>query len=101
MDVHDTPSVSRNIKIEPGMVITVEPGIQCNTESIENVFHTRYFSGIYITEKSGLPKEYQGIGVRIEDDVLITVNGPVVLSRKCPKEVDEVEQIVCEGMGKS
>ncbi|XP_066251091.1 xaa-Pro aminopeptidase 3 [Euwallacea similis] len=82
MDVHDTPSVSRNIKIEPGMVITVEPGI-------------------YVTEKSNLPKEYHGIGVRIEDDVLITENGPVVLSRKCPKEIDEIEHIVCEHLDKS
>lgn len=68
---------------------------------IENIFYATYFLGIYVTEKSGFPKEYQGIGVRIEDDVLITVNGPVVLSRKCPKEVDEIEQIVCEGMNKS
>ncbi|KAF7268794.1 xaa-Pro aminopeptidase 3 [Rhynchophorus ferrugineus] len=82
MDVHDTPSISRNIKIEPGMVITIEPGI-------------------YISEKSSVPKQYHGIGVRIEDDVLITVNGPVVLSRKCPKEIDEIESIVCEGMTKS
>lgn len=68
---------------------------------IKHLFYAAYTLGIYITEKSGLPKEYQGIGVRIEDDVLITVNGPVVLSRKCPKEVDEIEQIVCEGMSKS
>ncbi|CAG9770275.1 unnamed protein product [Ceutorhynchus assimilis] len=83
MDVHDTPSINRNIKIEPGMVITVEPGI-------------------YVSEKSSLPKEYHGIGVRIEDDVLITVNGPVVLSRKCPKEIDEIEEIAnCENTTKS
>ncbi|KAL1505290.1 hypothetical protein ABEB36_004885 [Hypothenemus hampei] len=79
MDVHDTPSIGRNIKIKPGMIITVEPGI-------------------YISEKSSLPKQYHGIGIRIEDDVLITVNGPVVLSRKCPKEIDEIEKIVCEGL---
>ncbi|XP_050293898.1 xaa-Pro aminopeptidase 3-like isoform X2 [Anthonomus grandis grandis] len=79
MDVHDTPTISRNIKLEPGMIVTVEPGI-------------------YITEKSGLPKEYHGIGIRIEDDVLITVNGPVVLSRKCPKDICEVEQIASVGL---
>nr|XP_023028254.1 probable Xaa-Pro aminopeptidase 3 [Leptinotarsa decemlineata] len=77
MDIHDTPTIDRNIKIEPGMVITIEPGI-------------------YINEKNKLlPKEYQGIGVRIEDDVLITVNGPVVLSRKCPKHIDDIEKLVC------
>ncbi|XP_060526406.1 xaa-Pro aminopeptidase 3 [Cylas formicarius] len=79
MDVHDTPSLPRNIKIEPGMVITVEPGI-------------------YVSDRnSTLPKEYHNIGVRIEDDVLITVNGPVVLSRKCPKTVSDIEAVVREG----
>ncbi|XP_030759104.1 xaa-Pro aminopeptidase 3 isoform X2 [Sitophilus oryzae] len=78
MDVHDTSSISRNIKIEPGMVITIEPGI-------------------YISEKSKIPKDYHGIGVRIEDDILITVNGPVVLSRRCPKEIDDIEAIASRG----
>ncbi|KAG5897058.1 hypothetical protein JTB14_025874 [Gonioctena quinquepunctata] len=76
MDIHDTPSINRNIKLEPGMVITIEPGI-------------------YVSDKNRLlPKEYHGIGVRIEDDVLITVNGPVVLSRKCPTHIDDIEKIV-------
>ncbi|KAJ8918045.1 hypothetical protein NQ315_011501 [Exocentrus adspersus] len=78
MDIHDTPTVNRNIKIAPGMIITVEPGI-------------------YISERNkNIPKEYHGIGIRIEDDVLITVNGPVVLSRKCPKHIDDIEKIVCQ-----
>lgn len=45
---------------------------------------------------SSLPKEYRGIGIRIEDDVLITVNGPVVLSRKCPKHINEIEEIASQ-----
>lgn len=58
---------------------------------------TNILLGIYISEKNkSLPKEYQGIGIRIEDDVLITVNGPVVLSRKCPKHVDEIEKLVSQ-----
>ncbi|CAH1964027.1 unnamed protein product [Acanthoscelides obtectus] len=78
MDIHDTPSITRNIKIEPGMVITIEPGV-------------------YISNNNkSLPKEYHGIGIRIEDDVLITVNGPVVLSRKCPKHPDDIEKIASE-----
>lgn len=37
---------------------------------------------------------YQGIGIRIEDDILITSKGPVVLTQDCPKEIDELESIV-------
>ncbi|RZC33528.1 Xaa-Pro aminopeptidase 3, partial [Asbolus verrucosus] len=74
MDVHDTPLITRNIKIRPGMVITVEPGV-------------------YLSRKHKLPKEFQGLGIRIEDDVLITESGPVVLSRRCPKTVEDVEMI--------
>lgn len=37
---------------------------------------------------------YQDIGIRIEDDILITQKGPVVLTSECPKEIDELEMIV-------
>ncbi|XP_028140970.1 xaa-Pro aminopeptidase 3 [Diabrotica virgifera virgifera] len=78
MDIHDTPTVTRNVQIEPGMIITIEPGI-------------------YVNENNKLlPKQYRGIGIRIEDDILITENGPVVLSRKCPKHIDEIESIASE-----
>ena len=50
--------------------------------------------GVYINNKqTQLPKEYQGLGIRIEDDVLITEDGPVVLTRNCPKEVTDIEHI--------
>lgn len=75
MDVHDTPTVPRSIPIKPGMTLTVEPGI-------------------YINDKMKVPDEYKGIGVRIEDDILITDNGPVVLTRNCPKEIDAIEALV-------
>jgi Xaa-Pro aminopeptidase len=37
---------------------------------------------------------YKGTGIRIEDDILITQKGPVVLTSECPKEIDELENIV-------
>ena len=39
-------------------------------------------------------RDSSGIGVRIEDDVLITEDGPVVLTEMCPKTIDEIESIV-------
>ena len=82
MDVHDVGSyfVTRldgpgaHRPLEPGMVITIEPGL--------------YF-GIG-AEKA--PEKYRGIGVRIEDDVLVTEQGYEVLSGSIPKTVEEVER---------
>lgn len=65
LDTHDLSD--RNTPLEPGNVITVEPGLYM--------------------------KKY-GVGVRIEDDVLITNDGCEVLSRGIPKEVEDVEQLV-------
>ena len=76
MDVHDTPTILRSEPLRPGMIITVEPGL--------------YISRIDRT----VPPEFRGIGVRIEDDVLITASGPEVLSARVPKTVDEVEGLV-------
>ncbi|KAB0796354.1 hypothetical protein PPYR_10415 [Photinus pyralis] len=77
MDVHDTPSVPRNIRVQPGMIITMEPGM-------------------YIHSGLKVPKEYQGMGIRIEDDVLITNDGPVVLTKKCPNKLEDIEKIASE-----
>ncbi len=77
MDVHDVGDykVSGQWRVlEPGMVLTVEPGI-------------------YIAPGTeGLAKKWQGIGVRIEDDVLVTKTGCRVLSAAAPKTVKEIEK---------
>jgi Xaa-Pro aminopeptidase len=83
MDVHDVGAYFREgregsepRRLEPGMVVTVEPGL--------------YFD----EEDATVPAEYRGIGVRIEDDVLVTAAGHEVLTRDCPKEVAELEALV-------
>jgi Xaa-Pro aminopeptidase len=68
-------------KLEPGMVLTVEPGI-------------------YIAERATQDPKWWNIGVRIEDDVLVTPSGMECLSCSAPREREEVEKAVREGRGK-
>lgn len=74
IDVHDTGCVPRDLPLEPGVVLALEPGLYIPDED-------RYGA-------------FRGLGVRIEDDVLITDQGAVVLSRGAPTAVDDVERIV-------
>lgn len=79
MDVHDVGDYKvdgRWRELEPGMVMTVEPGI-------------------YIPPGArGVARKWQGIGVRIEDDVAVTKHGPRVLSDGVPKTVAEIEHLM-------
>ncbi|XP_026764262.2 xaa-Pro aminopeptidase 3-like [Galleria mellonella] len=76
LDVHDTPLVRRGAAVRPGMLVTVEPGI-------------------YIRDDDEMvPPEFRGVGIRIEDDVLITEGEPLVLTDTCVKEVRDIEAIV-------
>jgi len=79
LDVHDAGAYTKSGKarpLEPGMVITVEPGLYVASDA---------------PETHGAPVELRGIGVRIEDDVVVTDTGYDVLTRACPKSVAEIE----------
>lgn len=78
MDVHDTGKISRNLKLQPGIIITIEPGIYVNPK---NQF---------------APPEFVGLAVRIEDDILITENGPIILTEDCPKEIFKIEALASQ-----
>ncbi|MEI6295899.1 MAG: M24 family metallopeptidase, partial [Actinomycetes bacterium] len=77
LDVHDCAQARkedyREGVLEVGMVLTVEPGLYIQPDDLL------------------FPAEYRGIGVRIEDDVLVTKTGVQVLSRALPSHPDEVE----------
>lgn len=77
MDVHDTPLVSRSNKLIPGNVFTVEPGI--------------YISN----DRQDVPEEFRGLGLRIEDDVLVTPSMKLeVLTSKCVKDTGELLKLI-------
>ena len=77
LDVHDAGDYMRKgkwRKLKPGMVLTVEPGC-------------------YIRPADNVPKAFWNIGVRIEDDVLVTAAGREVLTASCPKSVADIESL--------
>ncbi len=80
IDVHDVGAYYAEADqarvLEPGMVFTVEPGL--------------YFA----PDAPNVPERYKGIGIRIEDDILVTDTGYEILSKGAPKEPDDIEALV-------
>lgn len=79
MDVHDVGDykVAEQWRLlEPGMVLTIEPGLYIPADCMT------------------IDKQWRGIGIRIEDDVLVTQSGPQVLSEKVPKHIDDIENLM-------
>ena len=78
LDVHDPSDYivgKKPISLQTGMIFTVEPGL-------------------YIKADKNVDKQFHNIGVRIEDDILITKNGPEVLTAEAPKSIREIEYIM-------
>ncbi|MDQ1237500.1 MAG: Xaa-Pro aminopeptidase [Wigglesworthia glossinidia] len=77
LSVHDCEYIgySNNIKLKPGMTLSVEPGI-------------------YIPKNNNIPILYRGIGIRIEENILITSKGNKVLTKYLIKKPCEIEQIM-------
>jgi Xaa-Pro aminopeptidase len=122
MDVHDVGDYrvgDRSRVLEPGMVLTVEPGLYFDPERESATFYLREYSEQEVwdrrhrlgpaakrleeeekarAEKISHPiaREFRGIGVRIEDDVLVTAGGCEVLTAGTPKTVEEVEHTCAE-----
>jgi Xaa-Pro aminopeptidase len=78
MDVHDVHDISLSLPLQPGMMCTVEPGI-------------------YIPDDPDVPPRFRGMGMRIEDDILVTDGAPEVLTREAPKDPKHIEQLMAQG----
>jgi Xaa-Pro aminopeptidase len=79
MDVHDVGAYKLNgewRKLEPGMVLTVEPGL--------------YING----GQKDVDERYWNIGIRIEDDALVTDKAPRILTAEAPKSVADIEAVM-------
>ena len=74
-DVGDYHTAERTRPLEPGMVLTIEPGL-------------------YIGPDAEVDPKWRGIGIRVEDDVLVTEEGHRVLTGDVPKEIDEIEALM-------
>jgi Xaa-Pro aminopeptidase len=123
MDVHDVGDyrILRQWRtLEPGMVFTVEPGLYIDPACESATFYLREYSedemwerrlrlGLAAAKKvededkaraekivHPIPKEFRGIGVRIEDDILVTPAGVENLTAGTPKTIDEVERACAE-----
>jgi Xaa-Pro aminopeptidase len=78
LDVHDAGDYKRDgqwRELKPGMVLTAEPGC-------------------YIRAGDGVPQQFANIGIRIEDDVLVTASGHEVLTHAAPKTVEDIEALM-------
>lgn len=77
LDVHDVGAYGQDKSrvLEPGMVITVEPGL-------------------YIAPDADVPAQYRGIGIRIEDDIVITKDGNENLTASVVKSADDIEALM-------
>lgn len=86
MDVHDVGDYKTGDhwrKLVPGMVFTVEPGLYLSRNNTK------------------IPEKYRGIGIRIEDDVLVTEQGKTILTELAPKTVADIEKTMKEGRAES
>ncbi|MFC3092739.1 Xaa-Pro aminopeptidase [Alteromonas sediminis] len=78
LDVHDVgdyKSQGKDRPLQPGMVLTVEPGL-------------------YIPDEEDIPDEYRGIGIRIEDNIVITANGNDIITEDAPKTIAAIESLM-------
>ena len=98
MNVHDVGNYAS--KLEPGMVFTNEPGIYIRPDALDNLPKTAENEKFIAAVRPAFEK-YKGIGVRIEDDLLITSNGVKWMTEALPRRMSEIEDFIARGRRES
>lgn len=93
LDVHDVGG--RDTAFKPGMVITVEPGIYVREDTLNNLKNTPQNRALIEAIRPAFIR-YKNIGIRIEDDVLVTEKGHRVLSARAPRTIEAIETLMAE-----
>jgi Xaa-Pro aminopeptidase len=99
--MEQTPQESQESRVlEPGMVLTIEPGLYFREKGLDQLYEI-YGEEVdslelaqFIKDVGPVYEKYKNIGVRIEDDILITTTGNINLSRYAPKEIEDIEQLM-------
>ena len=90
MNVHD---VGGGVRFEPGMTFTNEPGIYIRPDALENLPRTPQNDRLIAAIRPAFEK-YKGIGVRIEDDMLITPEGVKWMTAALPRSIADIEAFI-------
>jgi len=94
MNVHDVGDYGS--KLEPGMVFTNEPGVYIRPDALDNLPKTEENAKFIAAVRPAFEK-YKGIGVRIEDDMLITADGVKWMTEALPRKMSEIEDFIARG----
>lgn len=98
MNVHDVGNYSS--KLEPGMVFTNEPGIYIRPDALDNLPKTAQNEKFIAAVRPAFEK-YKGIGVRIEDDLLVVPGGVKWMTEALPRSIKEIEDFIARGRRES
>jgi Xaa-Pro aminopeptidase len=98
MNVHDVGDLPGRPepKLEPGMVFTNEPGIYIRPDALDNLPKTKENEKFIAAVRPAFEK-YKNIGVRIEDDMLVTPSGVKWLTEALPRRMSEIEELIARG----
>ena len=93
MNVHDVGG-GKDTKLQPGMITTNEPGIYVREDALNYLDTSSQETKAWLEKIRPAYEKYKNIGVRIEDDILVTPNGAEWLTKKLPRKISDIEDFM-------